>query len=222
MITAVQLLAHAALPAVLATGPISGVGIQPGPVCAPTTVAQGSSYALPPVQVADTGSGDVDISLAVLRMTDPRSILHGRPVPPSWVSFTFPGHWFGMVAGSSVHAGPGESPLVPAQLNIPATAPEGPYVAFIKPYPAGSGVAGLSNIGTGVADLEFTVTRAGSPPRPGVCVTPGVKPAKTGAAAAPAASSTPAAPARVSGKEMLAGVGAGVVVVLLIRRRRTA
>ena len=196
MITGLQLLAHAAVPAVLAFGTpaTAGVGIQPGPECAATTVAQGSTYTLPPVQVADTGSGAADISLAVLPVSG-RTTLHGRTVTPGWVTFTYPGHWFGMVAGSSVRVAPAETALVPAQLNIPATAPADAYVAWIEPYPAASGKPGLSNIGTGVADLEFTVTRAGTAPRRAVCVTPGVKqasPAKAAALTAHAAAHDPA------------------------------
>ena len=169
----------AAVALALAGSPVvAGVGIQAGPVCPATTVAQGGTYTLPPVQVADTGSGDVNISLAVIRMTDRRSVLHGRPVPGSWVQFTYPRGWFGLVPGSSVHVSPFHVALVPDTLTIPATAATGPYVAWMEPYPAGSAVPGHANLGgTGLTPFEFTVTKAGTPPRRAVCITPGAKPA---------------------------------------------
>ena len=171
----ITLAAAAAL--ALAGGPVvAGVGIQAGPVCPAATVAQGGTYTLPPVQVADTGSGDVAISVAVIRMTDRRSVLHGLPVPGSWVQFTYPRGWFGLVPGSSVHVSPFHVALVPATLAIPASAATGPDVAWMEPYPAGSAVAGHANLGgTGLAPFEFTVTPAGAAPWHAVCVTPGVK-----------------------------------------------
>ena len=166
----------AAVALALAGSPVvAGVGIQAGAVCPATTVAQGGTYTLPPVQVADTGNGDVAISLAVVRMTDRRSVLHGRPVPASWVTFTYPRKWL-VIPQSSVPVAPGEAALVPGKLTIPATAATGPYVAWIELYPAGSAVAGHANLGgTGLAPFEFTVTRAGAAPRHAVCVTPGAK-----------------------------------------------
>ena len=175
----------AAVALTLAGSPVvAGVGIQAGPVCPATTVAQGGTYTLPPVQVADTGSGDVSISLAVIRMTDRRSVLHGQPVPRGWVAFTYPRKWL-VIPQSSVPVASGGSALVPGTLAIPATAATGAYVAWILPYPAGSSTPGRANLGgTGVADLEFTVTRAGTAPRRAVCVTPGAKPASPAKAAA--------------------------------------
>ena len=186
----------AAVALTLAGSPVvAGVGIQAGPVCPATTVAQGGTYTLPPVQVADTGSGDVSISLAVIRMTDRRSVLHGRPVPGGWVAFTYPRKWL-VIPQSSVPVGPGEAALVPARLAIPATAATGPYVAWMEPYPAGAPVQGHANLGgTGLAPFEFTVTRSGTAPRRAVCVTPGVKqasPAKAAALTAHAAAHDPA------------------------------
>ena len=187
----------AAVALALAGSPVvAGVGIQAGPVCPATTVAQGGTYTLPPVQVADTGSGDVNISLAVIRMTDRRSVLHGRPVPGSWVQFTYPRGWFGLVPGSSVHVSPFHVALVPDTLTIPATAATGPHVAWMEPYPAGSAVAGHANLGgTGLDPFEFTVTPAGTAPRHAVCVTPGTKPAQAGPPKAARLTGDTAAPA---------------------------
>lgn len=223
---AASLPAAAAMLALAGTPASVGVGIQAGPVCPATTVAQGGTYALPPVQVADTGSGSVDISLAVIRMTDPRSTLHGEPVPPSWVTFTYPRKWFGLAPGSSVHVGHAETALVPARLAIPSSAAPGAYLAWIQPSAAGADVPGHANLaGTGEADLEFTVTPAGVPPRHAACVTPGAKAASHPAAARGTGQAAPAASMaeKVTGREMqIAAAAVAVLAVLALLRRRRA
>ena len=222
----------AAIPALIAlasapaNAPASvGVGIQAGPVCPATTVAQGGTYTLPPIQVADTGSGSVGISLAVIRQSDPRG-LSGKPVPASWVTFTYPRTWGGLIAGSSVGVGPGEAALVLARLTVPSSAATGSYVAWIQPQAAGAPVSGHANFGgTGEADLEFTVTGPGVS-RHVTCVTPGVTQAAPaagnaggGTVGAPAASVTPAGTAGKTIWLIIAAVVGACGLCLIFGRR---
>jgi hypothetical protein len=186
--TGLQALASVPAMLALAGSPAStGTGIQPGPVCLATTIHPGAARALPPVTVQDTGSGGESIALHIQKPAG-HGTMPGRPVPPSWVTFTYPRKWL-VLSQSSVPLGPGATAPVPASLAVPSAAAPGRYVAWIGAAPAGSGTAGKANFGAeAFTYLEFTVAKVGSPARHAACVTPGVKQASPAKSAHPAAS----------------------------------
>ena len=111
----------AAMVFALAGTPASaGTGIQAGPVCLPTTIHPGATAALPPVTVQDKGSGDESIALDVQKVPGPSAVF-GKPVPPSWVTFTYPRKWL-VFSQSSVSVASGATAAVPAHLTVPPSA----------------------------------------------------------------------------------------------------
>ena len=220
----------ASVPAVLAvtlTPASAGVGIQPGPVCLASAAHPGRSYALPPVVVSDSGSGSEDVSLRVEKQSP--GGLPGRPVPASWVRFTYP-KLLWVVGQSSVHLGSGDVTAVPAQLSVPPSAAPGRYAAWVVAGPAGNGTPGRVSFGAAaITYLEFTVARPGAAPRHAACVSPGVKQArKAGHARGPRAQRAAAAPApraqKVTGSEVLAACGISLLGggLALWRKRRVS
>lgn len=209
----------------LAGSPASvGVGIQAGPVCLATTIHPGASHALPPVTVQDTGSGDESIALHVQK---PPGTLPGRPVPPSWVKFTYPRKWL-VLSQSSVTVSPGATANVPDELTVPSSAVPGSYVTWIGAAPAGGGTAAQVSLGAeAFAYLEFTVARPGAALRHVACVVPGARQASKAADGkghrhhGPQAAADPPKVEKVTGREMqIAGVAAAVLAILAYLRRR--
>jgi hypothetical protein len=154
-----------------------GVDIQAGPVCMPTTVQPGRSYALPAVEVANSGSGGESIQLWVQNPTPGTRSLAGRRAPSSWVSFSYPRKW-GIFPQSSVGVAPGEAKWVPARLTVPASAKPGFYATWIVDGTAGSAPSASHSVTVNLAaeaitDLEFTVAKPGTATRHAVCITPG-------------------------------------------------
>ena len=153
-----------------------GIGIQAGAVCAATTVQPGHTYALPPVQVADRGSGGETSPCGSERRPPEPHPLHGLRVPPSWVTFTYPRKWLDCPPSRQSRQ-PAETALVPARLAIPSSAaPGATWPGWLAGCPGQLRPARrAASAATGDTGLEFTVTGPGSPPRHVVCVTPGAK-----------------------------------------------
>ena len=122
----------------------------------------------------DKGSGNESIALHVQKV--PRaSAIFGKPVPASWVTFTYPRKWLVLCQSSvplRVRRHGGSARL--AERAVVGAA--GFYAAWIGAAPAGRGTPGHLNLGTeAFTYLEFTVTRPGSPTRHAVCLNPDAK-----------------------------------------------
>jgi hypothetical protein len=147
-IGAASLIALLAFPA--AAQASVGVGIQPGPVRLSGAAHAGSSYSLPAVLVANTGTFTESVDVKVERISPGT----GRTVPPSWVQ----------ASSSVVSLTPGQSARVPLQLEVPASAKPGRYFSDVVVTAVNPNSAGTAGFGAGAAtDLEFTVA-AGAPP----------------------------------------------------------
>ena len=106
----------------------TGVGIQAGNVCLAAPARPGGSYQPGTVYVANTGRGTEVISLRA----GPMSSGHARPVPPAWVTFSYP----------ALSLAPSQGAGVPVTLNIPASARPGQYEAALTASAGGTPASG--------------------------------------------------------------------------------
>lgn len=138
-----------------------GTGIQGNPVCLPVTAQPGHSYPLGTVYVADTGSGTEDITLTAQPVWKGQE-MYGRaiPVPPSWVSVSYPSTLW-IIHHSSVQVGAGQGAYLSVTLNVPAAALRGMYAGNLVAGAGGTPSAGNGTqaaLGAAAAtDLEFAV-----------------------------------------------------------------
>jgi len=124
-----------------------GVGVQGAPVRLHTVARPGSSYALPPVYVVNTGTQDEMISMRVQRLSHGP----GRTVPPSWIQFT----------GNGMQLPARKSARVPLELVVPAGAAPGKYLSDVVVVGTAAISVGKTNLGVAAATkLEFSVGRA--------------------------------------------------------------
>jgi hypothetical protein len=121
-----------------------GVGVQGAPVRLRTIARPGSSYALPPVYVVNTGTQDESISMRIQRLSHGP----GRTVPPSWIQFT----------GDGMQLSAGKSARVPLELVVPAGAAPGKYLSDVVVVGSAAISVGKANLGVAAATkLEFSV-----------------------------------------------------------------
>ncbi len=119
-----------------------GVGVQGAPVRLRAVAQPGSSYALPPVYVVNTGTQDESISMHIQRLSHGP----GRTVPSS------PTH---------------KSARIPLELVVPADAAPGKYLSDVVVVGSAAISVGKTNLGVAAATkLEFSVGQ-GSGPRLG-------------------------------------------------------
>ncbi len=124
-----------------------GVGVQGAPVRLHTVARPGSSYALPPVYVVNTGTQDETISMRVQRLSHGP----GRTVPSSWIRFT----------GNGMQLSARKSARVPLELVVPAGAAPGKYLSDVVVVGSAAISVGKTNLGVAAATkLEFSVGRA--------------------------------------------------------------
>jgi len=124
-----------------------GVGVQGAPVRLHTVARPGSSYALPPVYVVNTGTQDETISMRVQRLSHGP----GRTVPSSWIQFT----------GNGMQLPARKSARVPLELVVPAGAAPGKYLSDVVVVGSAAVSVGKTNLGVAAATkLEFSVGRA--------------------------------------------------------------
>jgi len=146
-IGAASLIAVLAVPA--AARASVGVGIQPGPVRLTGAAHPGSSYMLPSVLVANTGTLAESVAIKVDRISPGT----GRTVPSSWVR-----------ASAGLSLTPGQSARIPLQLDVPASAKPGRYFSDVVVTAGSAGSGGSASFAVGAAtDLEFTVARGLAP-----------------------------------------------------------
>ncbi len=142
LLSAAIALALAFLPAISQAS--VGVGVQVNPVRLARVAHAGSSYSLPSVFVANTGTQSESISVRVERLSRGT----GRAVPPSWVQ---PGK-------STLRLSPSQRAEIPLRLAVPARAKPGQYLSDIVVVGSAVIAAGSSNFGAAAATkLEFRV-----------------------------------------------------------------
>jgi len=121
-----------------------GVGVQVNPVRLAKAAHAGSSYSLPSVHVANTGTQAESVSVRVERLSRGA----GRRVPPSWVD----------AEHSPLRLSPGQQAQIPLRLAVPADAKAGRYLSDIVIIGSASVAAGSTNFGAAAATkLEFRV-----------------------------------------------------------------
>jgi hypothetical protein len=197
-----------------------GVGIQGNPVCLSVTAQPGHSYPLGTVYVVDTGSDGESLSVRATGTLDGQTApAHSKPVPPSWVSISYPRHDLFFPSSSVSLPASGDAYLA-ATLNVPSGAQPGLYagnlVAGIAGTPAGTGgvVAGLgAAAGTG---LNFSVGIA--PPSCGITVPSDPALTEAEQAAGDFTSATAAKP--VSPDKGYVILGVIILVALFLSRKR--
>ena len=121
-----------------------GVGVQVNAVRLAQVAHAGSSYSLPSIYVANTGTQAESVSVRVERLSRGT----GRIVPPSWVH-----------AGQSpLRLSPSQQAKIPLRLAVPAGAKPGQYFSDIVVVGSAIIQAGSSNFGAAAATkLEFRV-----------------------------------------------------------------
>ncbi len=123
-----------------------GVGVQSTPVRLRAVAQPGHSYALPPVNVANTGTQDELIIMRVQRLSGGP----GRAVPASWIQFT----------GSGMRLPARESARIPVKLVVPAGARPGKYLSDVVVVGSAVIAVGRTHLGAAAATkLEFSVGR---------------------------------------------------------------
>lgn len=124
-----------------------GVGVQSAPVRLRTVAQPGSSYALPPVYVANTGTQDESIRMRVQRISHGP----GRAVPAAWIQFT----------GNGMRLSARESARIPVKLVVPAGARPGKYLSDVIVVGSAAIAAGRTHLGAAAATkLEFSIGRS--------------------------------------------------------------
>lgn len=127
-----------------------GVGVQGAPVRLRTVARPGSSYALPPVYVVNTGTQDESISMRIQRLSHGP----GRTVPPSWIHFT----------GNGMQLPARKSARIPLELVVPASAAPGKYLSDVVVVGSAAIAVGKTNLGVAAATkLEFSVGQGSAP-----------------------------------------------------------
>ena len=177
--TAPAMLTAAILATALSGAPGTGVGIQVGNVCLSAPARPGGSYQPGTVYVTNTGSATEAISLHAGQMPSRQAgtaaaARHAWPVPPAWVTFSYPARLW-VIPRHSVSLAPGQGASIPVTLHIPAGARDGRYEAALTASAAGPAVPGggpQAVLGAAaVTFLEFSVDvpadcRPSSPPQP--------------------------------------------------------
>lgn len=217
-------LTAAALAAAVAAAPAgAGVGIQANPVCLPASARPGHTYPAASLYVTDTGSASEDITVHAQDLQGPTRYRGQLPVPPSWVSISYP-RLLWVIGQDHVTLAPGQGAYLPVTLTIPATARPGTYVTdLIAAATATTAASGDAQAVTGAGattPLIFTITT----PVPATACTslpapdPARAPSRSTGAAPAAAQPGPSA----AGTRALAAAGAAVVLLcaLGLRRRR--
>jgi hypothetical protein len=127
-----------------------GVGVQGAPVRLRTVAQPGSSYALQPVYVVNTGTQDESINMRVQRLSG----RPGRAVPASWIQFS----------GNGMQLPARESARIPLELVVPAGAAPGKYLSDVVVVGSASIAVGKTNLGVAAATkLEFSVGQGSAP-----------------------------------------------------------
>jgi hypothetical protein len=218
-----SLLAAPATAAVLALGAApgsTGVGIGAAPLCLPALARPGASYPLGTAGIQDTGTAAETITA---RVEAPFNGLPGTPVPPSWVSISYP-RTLWVIPGSSVSLAPGGSAYLPVTLHVPASARPGQYAADLVAAAApstSSGAGGTAVLGAAAeTNLEFTVA---GPGQAAPSCDPATGPASTRTPVPDqeaAAATGPASPSPVPADAVLAALAAGTLALAWRNRRR--
>ena len=180
----------------------TGVGIQAGNVCLSTPAQPGGSYQPGTVYVANKGSGTEAISLSA----GPMSSGHARPVPPAWVTFSYPALLW-IIPQHSVSIAPGQGASVPVTLNIPASAVRGQYEARLTAYAGGTPASG-GGVQAELGAAAITFLKFGVGTAPAGCSPP-----------SPSQASPAPGPAGAPGWSLLAVAGIIALAVAGLARR---
>ena len=146
----------------------AGAGVSLAPVCERTPIQPGGSATIGPgFFFTNIGNGDEHVSVTVQQLST-HSWFHGiaYPVPPSWVSVSYPPELW-VVPQHSVDVHPGGHARLPVTITVPAGARRGAYAALLdagagQPDAGQPGVTG--NLGAAGMSWLFFLVGVSQPP----------------------------------------------------------